>query len=671
MKIKSLNIKNFRLLENINDLELDLNHTIIVWRNNSWKTSLTELFKKFFNEWWKFEFNDFSINAYAWLKDSLNLYKEYKAENNDEHLREDKYISFIRAIPEIELNIKFLLEDWDEDLEFIWDLDDESNEYIVSMKLWLKNKILLFENIIKLYWEDEDFDVLNYFKINFDEIFAISQFFIDWTWMYHKLKKNLSKLFKVNFIDAQRDLDDNSSDNNNTLSKIFENYFKRNNEWSTEKDMNEILLEMNTNLDKEYESFFDVLHTDLKTFWYPWLSDKDRKLSLKSELCASELMKWNNSKIYYSQWSHSLPESYNGLWYSNLVYIILQFSYLYWEFTKIKPNPQFQLLFIEEPEAHLHPQMQQTFIKQIEEFINSKWWNVQIVLTTHSSHIITYSDFRKIRYFKKDDWKTDFKDLNKFHDIPSNIEFLKKYLTIERSDIFFADKLILVEWTVERLLMPLFINNIDEEIQNIDERLSSQYISIIEVWWAYSHKFEKFLDFIWIKTLIITDIDSVDKKTKQEKIDLWYTWKIIESDDLKEKAYRVSHWKYTSNYTLINWIPWNKDLNYLLNLPELDKEKSNYRIAYQVEENWNTWRSFEDAFILANFEKLEKYNKDSEILKNKFNSLTKEQIKDQYWDLACYIDKNNKKTNFAFDIMLMDSFIVPKYIKDGLIWLSK
>jgi hypothetical protein len=34
---------------------------------------------------------------------------------------------------------------------------------------------------------------------------------------------------------------------------------------------------------------------------------------------------------------------------------------------------------------------------------------------------------------------------------------------------------------VERLLLPLLIRNIDESIVDINEKLSSQYISIIEV----------------------------------------------------------------------------------------------------------------------------------------------------------------------------------------------
>jgi hypothetical protein len=48
----------------------------------------------------------------------------------------------------------------------------------------------------------------------------------------------------------------------------------------------------------------------------------------------------------------------------------------------------------------------------------------------------------------------------------------------------------------ERLLIPLFIKIFDLEIEDINQKLSSQYISIIEVGGAYSHKFKNFLEFI-------------------------------------------------------------------------------------------------------------------------------------------------------------------------------
>jgi predicted ATP-dependent endonuclease of OLD family len=90
--------------------------------------------------------------------------------------------------------------------------------------------------------------------------------------------------------------------------------------------------------------------------------------------------------------------------------------------------------------------MQQTFIKQIEEFVNGKGWNVQIIITTHSSHIVSNSDFTKIRYFLRNENNSVMhKNMQDLHDSKENIEFLKRYITLEKSDMFFADSVILVE----------------------------------------------------------------------------------------------------------------------------------------------------------------------------------------------------------------------------------
>jgi len=46
MKIKSVSIKNYRLLKNV-DLNLDSRITLVVGQNNSGKTALAEIFRSF------------------------------------------------------------------------------------------------------------------------------------------------------------------------------------------------------------------------------------------------------------------------------------------------------------------------------------------------------------------------------------------------------------------------------------------------------------------------------------------------------------------------------------------------------------------------------------------------------------------------------------------------
>lgn len=79
MKIKKVEIKNFRILENV-IIDLDDNITLIVGRNNSGKTSLTEVFYKFFSgDKSRFRFEDFSLASHSQFIAANGLYAEYVA----------------------------------------------------------------------------------------------------------------------------------------------------------------------------------------------------------------------------------------------------------------------------------------------------------------------------------------------------------------------------------------------------------------------------------------------------------------------------------------------------------------------------------------------------------------------------------------------------------------
>jgi putative ATP-dependent endonuclease of the OLD family len=81
-------------------------------------------------------------------------------------------------------------------------------------------------------------------------------------------------------------------------------------------------------------------------------------------------------------------------------------------------------------------------------------------------------------------------------------------LTLTRCDLFFADKAIIIEGTSERLLLPVIIEKLEESEPGAP-KLSSQYITTMEVGGAYAHIFFSLLDFLKLRTLIITDLDSV------------------------------------------------------------------------------------------------------------------------------------------------------------------
>jgi predicted ATP-dependent endonuclease of OLD family len=199
----------------------------------------------------------------------------------------------------------------------------------------------------------------------------------------------------------------------------------------------------------------------------------------------------------------------------------------------------------------------------------------------------------------------------------------------------------MVEGSTERILMPEFIDKL--KISN----LSSQFISTVEIGGAYAHHFYKFLDFLELRTLIITDLDS----TKQEKTDA----------GIRHKACIVSEGENTSNAGIKSWFKEEGiNLAVIRSKTTKDKIQGSRRIAFQINEASNECcgRSFEDAFIIANKTlfglngkngkdlELEAYSKAEEYKYNKSDFAIKYAYEKRNWE-------------------------IPLYIKEGLIWLSE
>jgi len=66
-------------------------------------------------------------------------------------------------------------------------------------------------------------------------------------------------------------------------------------------------------------------------------------------------------------------------------------------------RPPLHIIFIEEPEAHLHAQLQQVFVRNVLSLVEveseASVFQTQVVVTTHSPHILYERGFRQVRYF--------------------------------------------------------------------------------------------------------------------------------------------------------------------------------------------------------------------------------------------------------------------------------
>ncbi len=678
MRIKKIVVKNFRLLQDVT-LTLEDKTTVIVGRNNSGKTSLTELFRRLLSDSSpKFILEDFSMVTHEAFWDAFKYYIE--SEEKDE----------VRSkLPTIEVMIFFTYDENDEEFgslsEFVIDLDVNTKEAIASICYCLKDGKIkaLFDGCSFSKDIVIDKQKLSFYKLmqeRIPKLYEVAIMAIDPTDYANRKKMDISSLrtlLQSNFINAQRGLDDTTYKEKDVLGKILTKLFAcAMEETAATKDrditikLDEMMTGIQEKINTDYNKQIIKLIPTLELFGYPGLNDP--KIHTETLLDAQSLLEAHTRIRYEGANGIGLPETYNGLGSRNLIYILLELYQFFKSFQIRNQSAGVHLIFIEEPEAHLHPQMQEVFIRQIskivkifeEEFNNDQPWPVQFIITTHSTHMANEAQFESIRYFfisRDNDKYTCIKDLGEGLSDSSydeDKEFLHKYMTLTRCDLFFADKAILVEGPTERILMPKMIEKVDE----ISElKLSSQYISLIEVGGAYAHHFYKLLDFLEIRALIITDIDTVKQG-------------LSESGKTVYCACKTNEGTHTSNAGIKNWFldlqsetvdaDDDNESTSVIELSEIvsktDSEKviNLRRIAYQVPEEYLSvfGRSFEDAFMLAN---LSIFNIEGETDIKKVDAAYKKAQK---------VEKTNFALKYALDIT---SWQVPRYIKEGLLWLAE
>lgn len=207
----------------------------------------------------------------------------------------------------------------------------------------------------------------------------------------------------------------------------------------------------------------------------------------------------------------------NGLGRNNLLYISLILSHLSARDVG-GDNTFFRLIAIEEPEAHLHPHLQDHLAKNIESIQKGSGKAMQLLLTTHSTHIAAKMSLKNSVILFNNNYNRPAS-----HYILSGIDekaekntvhYLSKYIDATKSRMFFARKIILVEGIAEQLLIPLFFR------KNSDKTLEKVGCNIINVnGVAFNHFLKIIRSGFFIKGLVLTDSDT-GKKTEERAADL-------------------------------------------------------------------------------------------------------------------------------------------------------
>lgn len=722
MKIVKIQIANFRLLKDISiDLEDEL--SLIIGKNNCGKTSLLVALEKFISRSSKFSFDDFNIDIQLALLGHL-----------------DKFPKSKDTLPYLGIKLILFVEyGEDDDLSnvgnsVIMDLDPNNNTIALTFEYSVSEKNLdklhldyhaynekraqneLAQRTSRNYVDD---NLAKYFKLVRKSVFFDRQtnkldesVFVD----LDEQKIQLDKILAFKMISAKRNVSNKES--NKTLSAQSADAFSKmsaKNENSLEVEtFHDGLINADTVLTNVYSKALKSIIGDVAKFG--GLKKDDTQIKIISTLQSGSLLK-DNTTVKYALENKALdlPENHNGLGYLNLISMIFEIRALLDEFagtTERKPA-DINLLFIEEPEAHTHPQMQYVFIKNIKNLLretsitqNGERYNLQSIISTHSSHIVSESKFDDIKFLRKFENNVkalNLRDLSEFYqDDQQAYKFLKQYLTIHRSELFFADKAIFIEGDTERILLPAMITKLDQEIrQNEIETnsefslpLHSQNLSIIEVG-NYFSVFEKFVGFVGIKSLVITDIDGSKNKSNED-------------GTLTEKPCVTEEATFTTNSTLKNYFKPNDDVTHFEWLTNISLEQKRFAfdtntnwvsqedglltIVYQIDEE-NTLdksyhaRSFEDAFFHLNQSFLKDLCvKDGVFQKdNPFESLVNKHLKIFLLNASPYEFAENgvsKKPKFAMEVLLNSknsmqgeseflyaNWYTPHYIREGLKWL--
>lgn len=651
MLLSKITIKNYRLIV---DAELDVheNMTLIVGRNNTAKTSCMNFLEKVIQNK-PLTYDDYPLQRrkYAFVLLAQFMRKRIT------------YEQFRKKLPlaSIQFLVDYTLDDPDDNLgalsPFIIDVDVDTTISLIKAEYTLKiDEDPLRELFNNCFYKDGTFqldfqEARDICAANFSKIFKLVVYAInpknkdDYQL---KSQHELANLFPYYPIPAERVLGEATEQNYSSLGTLINSYFSvdiKNIDpkiASEVSKLREAVGTANKTIQRESTTLLSAIVGKAIGFGYP--NGEELQLGVNTKLQIDNQIKDQTELTYTSTLvGESLPSSYNGLGYKNLIKI----EFLLADFSeKIKQGHTacIPLLFIEEPESHMHPQMQHTFAGYLQTFLAKiSDVHIQTFLTSHSAHIANTIDFSNIRYAQKTKKGVVYKNLGSFgKEDSANMDFIKKYLTLSRCDLFFADKVIFVEGASERLLIPDMIEKCDKAglFAPIKYKLPAQYYALIEIGGAYAYKFIPFIRFLGIPCLIITDIDAMkDGRTKSV----------------------VSKGKTTSNST-IKW--WFREINGLpssdkntiklkdiIKLTDDEKTIDKCHIEFQVKENGLCGRSLEEA--------IKNVNRDFYDLST---SATEEDLE--------FTEKS--KTDFALNLICNHpNYSIPQYLKNGLIWLNK
>ena len=635
--------------------------TLIIGKNNAGKTTIITALDNLINHSNAFGANDFNyryLQEYLAGYDICNppLWAPYIEFVLTIGLEEDSNDRISNLIPfmlvediedsELDICIRYEVEDFVYFQSEMKDLYSEGKD---------KNAFSKFINLL----HSTDY-VLKYYDKNMNKI---------------DVDFKLSNLMELQCVKANHLKNDHCLTDafNNIINYRYDHIFQKEKKEVT-KELEKINHELTENITKNHT---DVIRSVLKKL----ISMERMGVDLSADITFDKLMK-DLIKYEYIEDDANIPENQFGLGYTNLVMIIAAIMDYMERYPESSFNSKINLISIEEPETFMHPQMQELFIKNINEairvllFSKNKDVNSQIIITTHSSHILnskihSNNTFNNICYLYEDKRNAAVTNLNNKKVMPNKDEdekseafkFMKRHIKYKISELFFSDAAIFVEGFAEDMIIPYYIEK--------REGLRKHYISIFNINGAHGFLYKRLIEALGIPVLIITDLD-IQRNEESGETD--------GQEEGKEKVYKQISCldnKKTTNATIID-IYEKEDISAI----PIHIEKGNLYLTYQGEINGYYATSFEEAFILTNYDNEITNELLKELKPNIYKSIVGKKVEyeknkeNSYkWQMKLGKCKGEFASKLLYKVVNeeLEERIprLPEYISDGLDWIEK
>jgi len=510
---------------------------------------------------------------------------------------------------------------------------------------------------------DEYYDMLKFFVKHYSWHYTngMSEFEID--------KKEATNIFKVDFIEAER--------NSGTVYKETKGEIDR----FLKADENVASIQQfQQDLSSEMKKLIKQVLANIQS-----LIDNERNaigLEKGNVAIAQDIRSTISISDSYvidvkdTKSGYTVPLSHNGLGYNNLINM-----YMLIRLTEIKKGRDFRILCLEEPESHLHPAMQYKLFKFLKNLDETNDLNQQIFVTTHSSNITAVAglDNMFMMDYKRQDDNEDCVQQSlqiQFRDNENSKKHMMKFLDVTRSDMLFADKVILVEGIAEKLLLPKFMEKLRYSYED-------EHISIVEIGGKhFSHFINVFAhNAVEKKVLCVTDKDF--KWFQSEKIEPISNYaKFVPShiETINKCFIDVTNIHIVSQKQLGRTFEdelfmSNIDNDYvLIKLLQIALPDSMKDFIGENGTNFYKWWN--------NLKKVNQKSREKILpILNRYICACKCYIKDANTYKKLFFAElfltyaKNKKGDVALSLLveenLMNEIIVPDYIKEGIEWLSK